>query len=431
MTYEDALSYIHSVQWKGSRPGLERIRVLMDSLGNPQDHLKFIHVAGTNGKGSVCAMTESILRKAGLKTGLFTSPYILDFCERMAVDSIPISHEELAEITEYVRPFADRMTDSPTEFELITAIAFEYFFRNRCDIVVLEVGMGGRLDSTNIIQTSVACVITGIALDHTEYLGDTIEKIAFEKAGILKPGIPAVYGGKDRTALKVIRQKQKEMNAPLKTVRHERIRLKKTDLSGSVFDYKRRKDIRISLPGVYQPENAATVLELFSLLRKEYPGLFGFKTVRAGLKEAQWKGRFELLLADPPVISDGSHNPDGVSAAARSLAAIFPGQQFRFVTGVMKDKDYPVMVRSLSPLAKEVYTISPDNPRALSAESLAGTYRENGVEKVYPCRNAREALGRALELSKKDGVPVVCLGSLYMYAEVHDVISQLKKCPEP
>ena len=197
MTYDEALEYIHSVCWKGSRPGLSRITELTGLLGNPQDSLRFIHVAGTNGKGSVSAMTAGVLSAAGYKTGLFTSPFIVRFNERMQIDGHDISDEELAQITEYVRPYADSMADSPTEFELITAIAFVYFKRNNCDYVVLEVGMGGRLDSTNIIKApSVAVsVITGIAMDHTAFLGDTPEKIAAEKAGIIKEGVPVVFGG--------------------------------------------------------------------------------------------------------------------------------------------------------------------------------------------------------------------------------------------
>ena len=197
MTYQEALDYIHSVCWKGSRPGLERTIELTERLGRPQDTLKFIHVAGTNGKGSTSAMLASILQQAGYKVGLYTSPFILRFNERMRINGEDVPDEELAQITALVRPHADAMEDTPTEFELITAIALCYFARNHCDYVVFEVGMGGRLDSTNVIaaESVAASVITGIAMDHTAFLGDTPEKIAAEKAGIIKANVPVVYGG--------------------------------------------------------------------------------------------------------------------------------------------------------------------------------------------------------------------------------------------
>ena len=192
MTVQEALTYIHSVCWKGSVPGLERTRELLERMGNPEKSLRFVHIAGTNGKGSTAAMTASILRQAGYKTGLYTSPYILRFHERMQVDGVEISDEELADVTEFVRPHAEAMADHPTEFELVSCIAFEYFKRKCCDIVVLEVGMGGELDSTNVIDTPEVAVITNIGLDHTEYLGDTLEKVASAKAGIIKKGGTAV-----------------------------------------------------------------------------------------------------------------------------------------------------------------------------------------------------------------------------------------------
>ena len=216
MNYEEALEYIHGISWTFCKPGLERISALCKALGDPQKKLKFIHIAGTNGKCSTSAMLESVLRESGYKTGLFTSPYIRTFNERMRVDGENISDGELAEITEYVRPFADDMTDKPTEFELISAIAFEYFSRNNCDVVVLEAGMGGRLDSTNVIDSALLSIITGIALDHTAFLGDTVEKIAAEKAGIIKCGCPVLFGGEDDAAERVIRERAAEMNAPRK-----------------------------------------------------------------------------------------------------------------------------------------------------------------------------------------------------------------------
>ena len=237
MNYQEALEYIHSINWAFCKPGLERIGELCEKLGHPERKLKFIHVAGTNGKGSFCSMTESVLRAAGYKTGLYTSPYIKEFDERMQINGENISNDELVELTEYVKPIADSMEDKPTEFELITAVAFEYFARNNCDVVVLEAGLGGRLDSTNIIDTPVLSVITGIALDHTAILGDTVEKIAAEKAGIIKKGVPVIFGGDDDTAAQVIKAKADEMGSEFIRVDYEKLKNVNATLDGTDFDY--------------------------------------------------------------------------------------------------------------------------------------------------------------------------------------------------
>ena len=223
MNYEECLEYIHGVNWCFCKPGLERIGELCARLGDPQKQLKFIHVAGTNGKGSFSSMLSSILVEQGYKVGLYTSPYIKVFNERMRINGENISNEELIELTELVRPIAEGMIDRPTEFELITALAFEYFRRNGCDVVVLEAGMGGRLDSTNIIDDSLLSVITGIALDHTAFLGDSVPKIAAEKAGVIKKGCPVLYGGTDEEAWAVIKDKAEQMGSPISRVDYSRI----------------------------------------------------------------------------------------------------------------------------------------------------------------------------------------------------------------
>ena len=237
MTYDEAVSYIHSVSWRGSRPGLSRIRELCRLIGDPQDKLRFVHVAGTNGKGSFCCMLSEVLREAGYKTGLFTSPYVVSFRERMRVDGQDISEASLSEVTEFVRTYADRMEDPPTEFELITAIAFEYFRREECDVVVLEVGMGGRLDSTNIITTTVLSVITEISLDHTAFLGDTVEKIAAEKAGIIKDGIPVIFTGTDARAASVIYEAASCHGSRMLTPDYGALNVRESSVYGSRFDY--------------------------------------------------------------------------------------------------------------------------------------------------------------------------------------------------
>lgn len=424
MTYDEALTYIHSVSWKGSRPGLERITELCHRLGDPQKKLKFIHVTGTNGKGSTCSMLDSILRAAGYKTGLFTSPYVKFFNERMQVGGKNVSDERLAYVTSLVKPHADAMADAPTEFELITAIAFVLFALEECEIVILEVGMGGRLDSTNIIEESVLSVITGVALEHTEYLGDTIEKIAFEKANIIKKGCPILYGGRDAkedgAAYRVIQTHAKTMDAPLFLADYDRLAVKEATLDGTILDYKEFQNIHLPLLGLYQPENCAKVLEIVSVLRS-----LGFSlddiTIQRGLSAARWPARFEKLMEDPLVLYDGAHNPDGVTVAATTLRHYFGARKVNLLTGVMADKDYPLMVSMLAPLAEKVYTVTPDNPRALEAERLAEEFKSHGV-RAQSFEKLPEAVKTAIAESKEGGTALVCLGSLYMYAEITEAM---------
>lgn len=432
MTYEKAIEYIHSVCWKGSRPGLERITELCHRLGDPQDSLKFVHVTGTNGKGSTCAMTDSILRAAGYKTGLFTSPYVKVFNERMMVNGENVSNERLAEVTAMVKPHAEAMADSPTEFELITAIAFMLFKLEKCDIVVLEAGMGGRLDSTNVIKSSVVSVITGVALEHTEYLGDTVEKIAYEKAGIIKKGCPVVYGGRDygvlsspeneKTAFSVIKERADELGCGFNFCDYGALTVKAATLEGATLDYKERKDVKIPLLGLYQPENCAKALEVIEALRAAGYSV-SEEAVREGVSKVVWRARFEKLASTPFVLYDGSHNPEGIELAVKTLGHYFGTQKVNLLTGVMKDKDYEYMASMLAPLADEVFCVTPDNPRSLTSKELAKVYsdlrvRSNAYETVY------EGVKAALAESKKTETPLICLGSLYMYAEVSDAVEK-------
>ena len=422
LTYSEALAYIHSVSWKGSVPGLSRITELCGKMGNPQEKPRFIHVTGTNGKGSSCAMLESILRNAGYKTGLFTSPFVKHFNERMAVCGKSISDEQLAEITGEVKVYADSMTESPTEFELITAIAFRYFEKEKCDIVILEVGMGGRLDSTNVVHNTAVSLITGVALDHTEYLGDTVEKIAAEKAGIIKPGRPVVCGLREENsgAARVIREKAEALGSEFIQVDYGKLKITKADLSGAEFSYGEFKEMRISLLGLYQPENAAKVLETVKVLRKLGYGL-SEEAVRKGLSDTVWHARFEKLSENPLIIYDGSHNPEGVTEAVKTVKKYFGEKKVNLLTGVMADKEYRLMAKKLSEIANEVFCVKPDNPRALDAESLAAVYSGFGI-KSQNFTDFRKGVLIAKEESLKTGIPLVCLGSLYMYKDFTDAL---------
>ena len=422
MDYKQSLEYIHSISWCFCKPGLERITELCHRLGEPQKQLKFIHVAGTNGKGSFCSMLSSVLRAAGYKTGLYTSPYIRFFNERMCIDGIPISNEELAEITTAVRPIAESMEDSPTEFELITAVAFEYFRRNGCDVVVLEAGMGGRLDSTNIIREPLLSVITGIALDHTAFLGDTVEKIAAEKAGIIKDHSPILWGGDDAEAERVIANTATERESQFFCVDYSRLKIKKADLDGCVFDFGERKDLKIDLLGLYQPRNACSVLSAVDILRAN--GLnISEEAVRKGLYDARWSARFEIINRDPLTIFDGAHNPQGIDSAVKSIKHYFADKKVYVLTGVLADKDYRYIASRLAEIASHAFVLTPDSPRALPSNEYANVLRSSGVEAVG-YGSLLEAYSAAESKAREDGVPLVCLGSLYIYSELMSVVEK-------
>ncbi|MBE6619368.1 MAG: bifunctional folylpolyglutamate synthase/dihydrofolate synthase [Ruminococcaceae bacterium] len=429
MDYTKALEYIHSIDWRGSRPGLSRVSELLEKLGNPQDSLKFIHVGGTNGKGSFCSMLSSVLTASGLKTGLFTSPYIESFNERMMINGQEISNDELAELTYKVSIIADKMDDPPTEFELISALAMLYFKQNNCDIVVLEVGLGGRLDATNVIKNSVISVITGIALDHTAILGDTVEEIALEKAGIIKQGRGVLLGcatapEHKEAVKKVISDTALSNSSEIFFTDPSAVKIHSQSLDGTEFDYKSYKNVRIPLLGSYQIFNAANVLEAVDLLNH-----IGYsiseKAIKTGLLQSKWKARFEKICDDPTVFFDGSHNPQGVSETVKSIKKYFGDKKVIVVTGVLADKDYMTMSKMISSVAKHVYTITPDNPRALPSDALSDIYRDLSVDS-QACNSIKNAVSTALKHARECGLPVFVLGSLYTYSDVKKAVASAK-----
>ena len=361
--------------------------------------------------------------EAGYRVGTYTSPYILRFNERMKMNGVDIPDETLAELTDFIRPHAEAMEDKPTEFELITAIAMEYFVREKSDIVVLECGMGGRLDSTNVIQTPLLSVITGISLDHTAFLGDTVEKIAFEKAGIIKKDIPILYCGKDPIAKEVISSRAASLSAPFYQVDRSSFRLLSADQEGSDFSYGSYEKLHIPLLGTYQPENAQNVLTALQLLQKG--GIvIGEDAVRRGLESVRWPARFERIRKDPVIICDGGHNPEGIDCAVDSAKLYFPTQKLLLVCGVMADKDYPYMVKKLSEIAKEAHCLKPQNPRALAAEDMAAEFRKHGTHAI-PYTACEDALQDAVCKAKKENLPILCVGSLYFYGEVVAALEKL------
>lgn len=424
MTIDQALSYIHSVDWKGSVLGLERISELLALMGNPEEKMNIIHVAGTNGKGSVCAMLTSIFVEAGLNVGTYISPGITCFNERIQYNGNNIPDEDFAEMTEYVKSFADRMTDAPTEFELFNAIAIAYFQRKKCSVVILEVGLGGSIDSTNSIKTPLLSIITSIALDHTRELGDTVEKIALAKAGIIKPGRACLFGGNDSRAETVIREAAERNASPFFVLDRDEIHVKRYGIDGTVFDFCGYENVFLPLLGTYQPVNAAIVLSALDYLSSA--GLtVPEKAVLAGIARTRWPARFERLCDKPVIIYDGAHNPHGVRAAAESIRLYFENKRVYLAMGVLADKDYTKMAMELAGVCERVFTFTPKNPRALSGENLAEVYIGLGrAAESFP--SAADAVGAAYRatVSDSDGVLVI-LGSLYIYPEVKAAVEKL------
>ena len=421
MNVSEALEYIHSVCWKGSIPGLGRTQELLQKMGNPEKKLRFIHVAGTNGKGSTAAMLASILRQAGYTTGLYTSPYIIKFHERMQVNGEMISDKELCDITAYIRPLADAMTESPTEFELVTCIAMEYFVRHGCQIVVMEVGMGGALDSTNVIDPPEAAVICNIGLDHTEVLGDTLEKIAAAKAGIIKAGSPAVIYRAAPSVEAVFEEKCRAVGSALHKADFDAIRLIRHDLGGQVFDFGRYKALELPLLGAHQLRNAAVVLTTVDVLREEGWNISD-ENVRMGLKTVRWPGRFELLRREPLFIVDGGHNPQCIEALVQNIRQYLAEQPLTVLTGVLADKDYHCMYAGVAQFAARFVTVTPPNPRALDAQALAEYLGQFG-KPVTACTSVEAGVQEAIRQAGTNGV-VLAYGSLYMVGDIEAAVAK-------
>lgn len=422
MNAEQAIAYIHSVCWKGSIPGLGRTQELLEKMGNPEKKLKFVHIAGTNGKGSTAAMTASILNKAGYRTGLYTSPYIYRFHERIQVDGVEISDEDLAEITESVKPLADSMAQSPTEFELVCCIAFEYFYRKKCDIVVLEVGMGGAWDATNVIEVPEVAVITNIGLDHTEYLGDTVEKIAETKSGIFKPHGHAVVYRSTPSVEAVYERVCAERDVSLRKADFDGLVLKAHTLEGQVFDCGSRKNLVLPLLGDHQLHNASVVLSIADTLIGE-----GWKiseqNIYDGIRDVRWPGRFDIVCRKPLFIIDGGHNPQCIEALVKNIRDYLAGKKVIALTGVLADKDYADMYKPVMPLVDRFVCITPPNPRKLEAQQLARYLQQAGAQ-AQASESILDGVKKAMDLAGEDGV-VLCFGSLYSIGGIRDALKDL------
>lgn len=418
MTYQEALIYLTKPQWFGQKPGLERIGALMHALGDVHKKLRYVHVAGTNGKGSICAMLSSILCAAGYKTGLFTSPYIHRFNERYRVGGVCISDDALAAVTAEVKAAADGLGMEFTVFDLVTAAGFLWFAKEKCDIVVLETGLGGRFDATNIIDCPDCAVISNIGLDHTEVLGDTVEKIAAEKSGIIKPGgaVAMYQPDEDSGVAALIAGVCRERGASLRIAEFDELEMRSDDLDGQEFCYCDDVPLRLPLLGDHQLKNAAVVLEAVEILREKGFQKLSAEAVEQGLAETKWPARFELVHRSPFVIVDGGHNPQCGESVAVNMDYYFEESKKVFLVGMLADKDVDGFLAHIAPVADAFVCVRPNSPRALPAAVLAEKLKQY-QKPTLVCESIAEGVKTAVAAAGKSGA-VCATGSLYLVGDV-------------
>ena len=423
MTYTEALQRIHSLLTFGSRPGLDRMRELLRRMGDPQDRLQYIHVAGTNGKGSICAVLSSVLAAAGYKTGLFISPYITDFRERIQINNKMISEETLTAAVEATFPLIEQLRSEGiiiTEFEYVNALEFYIHAQAGCDIVVLETGMGGLLDCTNVIQPPLCAVIATIGLDHTAILGDTIEAIAAQKCGILKKSSIAVTSAQCAEAMNVIRGTADSLGIPLIESGSIALNVKEISLGGSVFDYL-GEEMRLRLAGDHQIENAKTALAALAALTERGKLNITVEQIREGLFQAVNPARLETLHENPLVLLDGAHNPNGIEALKKALDRFLGGKKIFCMMGMLADKDIDSALSLLDGEFDAIYTVPIDNPRALSSAALAEKCRTHAKE-AEAFDSAEKGFDAAFAKAEKENAALLICGSLYLAGAIRPYI---------
>ena len=432
MDYQQSRAYIRDAeQYAGGALDLTNIKELMKRLGNPQDQLKYIHVAGTNGKGSVIAYLYTTLMKAGYHVGRYISPSVYSYREKIETEGKPISREKFAEQTTRVAAVIEEMTAEglahPTPFEIETAVAFLFFAEEKCDPVILEVGMGGITDATNLITTTELAVLVPISMDHQSFIGNTISEIAEKKAGIIKPGSSVVTIGQETEALEVIKKTGAEAGADVCVADVSEAEVLEADFTGQRFCYK-GEEYTLSLAGSYQTENAVLALEALRILDER-----GYHTTleqrKEGLWATRWNGRLTIIHKDPLFIVDGAHNPAAADMLEDSVRKYFKDRRLFFIMGVFKDKDYPYIIRKLCPYAEQILAIeTPDNPRALPAEELAKAIRPYNAN-VRAEKNIPRAVEELFEMAGKDDV-ILSFGSLSFIGEITRIVNTRKEVSE-
>ncbi|WP_418750310.1 bifunctional folylpolyglutamate synthase/dihydrofolate synthase [Frisingicoccus sp.] len=429
-TYEETMAWIEQIGKSGIHLGLERMNELLERMGHPERSLKIIHVAGTNGKGSVCTMIAAILKTAGYKVGRYISPTLYDYRERIQINGDYIEKEALTEGMSRIRQIYGEMErdgiELPTVFEAETALGFWYFKEKACDYVVLETGMGGRLDSTNVVEHPVLTVLTSISMDHMAQLGNTLTEIASEKAGILKNGVAAVVYPQQKEAMDVIERVSREKNIPWTVVDTERLRVGARQIFEDgrglklqqTFDYKDYRDLNVYLGGTYQVKNACLAIEAVEALALKQPLE---PLIREGLSEARWPGRFECLSKRPLMFVDGAHNPEGAVSLRETIRTWFPEKRCLLVMGVFADKDYPSILKAMAPVSDTLISFTPENARGLESERLAAA-AEAFYANVLDGGTAEGALNLAGAWAG-DGDIIIIFGSLSTISTICDIIS--------
>ena len=419
MDYQQAVDYIESSALPRGRYGMERLKQALELLGNPQHKVRFVHVAGTNGKGSCAAMLASVLKEAGYRTGLYISPHLRRYNERMQVDGVDISDDDLIRAAQRVKEVCEQLGGTPIVFEVLTLMALWYFAERRCDFVVLEVGIGGKLDATNCIPAPAAALIAQLGFDHTETLGSTIEEIAAQKGGIAKPGSQLVMAEQEPAALRVVEQLCREQGCGFTVADPARLQVLSTSPEGQRLRDRTYGELLLPLAGSHQVKNAANVLTVVEVLKGE-----GFaipdRAVRQGIESTVWPARFERLSRSPDFILDGGHNPQCVQAAVQALQDYYPGKKVVFLTGMMRDKDTAAMLAKMAEVAKAFVCLHADSERAFGAQELAREIENTLSLAAYPAASAQEGCALAQRLAGEQGV-VCALGSLYLAGEIRAV----------
>lgn len=428
MNYKQSVSYIHSLLRFGVSPGLERISALLDKLGNPQNDLKFIHVAGTNGKGSVCNLCSNILIDSGYSVGLFTSPFVTDFCERIQINSKMIKHDELALIVQKVKPIVEELSLNgiqSTEFEVITAIAMLYFKQKNCDFVVLETGLGGRFDATNIINSPLVTIITCISMDHVKILGNSIDKIAFEKCGIIKEnGTTICYPSQPPKALTVIKNSTVQKNNDLVFGCLNDIEVLERKITHTNIKWN-KLEIKLKLVGEHQVINTSTAISTMLTIRNMGYDISD-KNIKSGIENTSIPARFEVLSENPLIILDGAHNADGIDSFVSSIEKLLPDRKKLFVLGTMSDKDYKFAIERVARASTEFVATTPSNPRSMFSCNVC-EIAKHFCNKTVAIESPYDAINYALHKSKLNGYALIICGSLFLASDIRSTI--LKKSP--
>lgn len=425
MNYQESRAYIDEASQYGAVLGLGNMREMLERLGNPQEELQYVHVAGTNGKGSVIAYLYTTLTKADYRVGRYISPTLYSYRERMEISGERISREKFARYVEQISEVIQDMTAQglphPTPFEIETAVAFLFFKEEKCDLVIMEVGMGGDLDATNIIKNTKLAVLVSISMDHMEFLGNTLGEIAEKKAGIIKPGCRAVTAYQRPEAAEVISKKCAEFGVACKISDASGAEIISEDVDGQTFVWQ-GETYRVPLVGVYQKENAVLALDALEILDK-----LGYRTTdeqrKKGLAATSWRGRFTVLCKDPLFVVDGAHNPAAADMMAASIEHYFSGKRLYFIMGMFRDKDYRSVLKKTAPYAEKIFTIeTPNNPRALPARELAKAAAEFHSD-VEAAESLEEAVEKAFALAEPQDV-ILAFGSLSFIGELTGIVEQ-------